>query len=57
MFKKIKECSADKGDDSGSHCSTSNSFQVKQMLKKNVFNCQIYMLQFLWQKKKVKLSL
>jgi hypothetical protein len=42
MFKKIKGCSADKSDNSGSHCSTSSTFQVKQM-SVNGFNCWIYM--------------
>jgi hypothetical protein len=37
MFKKIEDSSAEKSDNSGSHCSTSSTFQVKPTLI-NVFN-------------------
>jgi hypothetical protein len=37
MFKKIRDCPIGKGENTGSHCSISSMFQVKQMLI-NVFN-------------------
>jgi hypothetical protein len=41
LFEKIKDYSADKSDNSNSHCSTLSTFQVKQMLI-NVSNCWFY---------------
>lgn len=38
MFINIKDCSANKSYNSGSHCSTSITFCIKKMLIK-VFNC------------------